>query len=834
MFIEEIELKGYLRLKLNQFNKIKLNFTQKIQLILGTNGAGKSSLNAELTPYPADPKGFSKDGFKRIVIRSKGKRYILTSSFDPVIHSFKIEGELDDLNPGGTITVQKELVKKHFGIDASTHALATGKHEFHSMQSSARRDWFRLLSDTNYDYAIGVYNRLKDSSRDTTGALKLARNKLVAQSSKMMPEDALEALQKDCEELYKIVELFIDNRNSPTATPQETMQALTKAVGETESMAKTVLTTLGQIDSLLQLGIVSDPKEASSLEFYISNKLIDIKEKKVSLFKENTACSEIVALYEKTKLFQAASISTELEHLKKEHKKLSNALIYSFHTHDPKYVLSALNNVSSDLLELGLNTPINEKSIKFTRELFKTWSELKDKVKLEIDNHKFKIANLEERIAHHNDHKDSPTVECPKCAHSWKPFYDENSIKVFTKGINKLSEEIAFKNTIIEDTNQKIEEFNTWMQHIEAIKDLASRYPDLKDLWSLVMKKEIVFENPRQISTIVSLYKTHLQNEITLESINEKIQAELDKLTLVENSQGLDHQQAVVTISRISDELALIAEEELRLNSMKDVVSKLALHMKKIDKAEQNLLEKEKLVKELTATHIEDLRRIMFNNILRSFQSELALKEKVINDEKLHESMLTQLKTEIESLELSSQAYKIVLKELSPSEGIIAEGLYGYIKLFVKQMNKFISSVWSYPLIVRPCVAEEGKLDLNYKFPLMVGTSDTVRTDIIEGSSSMREIINLGFTICALKTIGLGNAQLFLDEFGSNMDPVHKHQTSRMISDIADNENFSQIFIISHDITQYGSLDNAEICVLNAANVIIPSGCIYNQHVTFD
>ena len=278
----------------------------------------------------------------------------------------------------------------------------------------------------------------------------------------------------------------------------------------------------------------------------------------------------------------------------------------------------------------------------------------------------------------------------------------------------------------------------------------------------------------------------------------------------------------------------MIAEEELRLNAIKDVVAKLALNIRRIDKAKPQLLESEKLVNELAARHIEDLRRVMFNNVLRSFQSELALKEKAINDEKLHESMLGSLKAEIDTLEISSQAYKLVLKELSPSEGIIAEGLYGYIKLFVKQMNKFIASVWSYPLVVKPCAAEEGKFDLNYKFPLMVGSTDTVRPDIIEGSSSMREIVNLGFTICALKTIGLGNAQLFLDEFGSNMDPVHKQQTSRMISDIADNESFSQIFIISHDITQYGSLDNAEVCVLNAANVIIPNGCKYNQHVTFD
>lgn len=834
MFIEEIELKGYLRLKLNQFHKIKLKFTKKIQLILGTNGAGKSSLNLELSPYPADPKNYSKDGFKKIIIRDKGKRFILTSSFNPVIHSFIIEGELDDYNPGGTITVQKELVKKFFNVDASTHALATGKNEFHSMPANSRRDWFRLLSDTNYDYAIGVYNRLRDAARDTTGALKLARNKLVTQSSKMMPEEALQALQKDCEELYKIVELFIENRNSPSAPLDVTKNILNQSMFDVEDSTKNLITIISQIETLLNRGLVDNPKEAESLEFHINNSLIDIREKKNKLFEENKKCLEIVNLYEKTKLFQVATISTDLEHHRENFKKIKKALVYTFNTHNPKNVLSNLDNVSIDLKELSLNIPINTDSKKYTRDGFKLFSENKARLNLEIDINKSKITDYEERIAHHNNHKDSLLVECPKCTFEWKPFYNEQAVAEFTLKIKTLSEEIVFKTKLLDDINQQISEFNNWVDHFEAVKTLVSTNPDLKDFWSLVMKKEIVFENPRHITTIISSYRKHLENEISLNQIQEQINTELDKLSMVENSQGLDHQQAILIIKRIADELSFIAEEETRLNTMKDVVTKLALNIKKMDKLSPFVIENVSTAERLADLLIEDTRRVMFNNILRSFQSELALKEKAINDEKLHESMLSQLKNEIDKLEESSQTYKLILKELSPSEGIIAEGLYGYINLFIKQMNKFISTVWSYPLILKPCVAEEGKFDLNYKFPLLVGSSDTVRNDIIEGSSSMREIVNLGFTICALKTVGLGNAQLFLDEFGSNMDPVHKQHTSKMINDIADNEKFSQIFIISHDITQYGSLDNVEICVLNSANVIIPSGCIYNQHVTFD
>ena len=116
----------------------------------------------------------------------------------------------------------------------------------------------------------------------------------------------------------------------------------------------------------------------------------------------------------------------------------------------------------------------------------------------------------------------------------------------------------------------------------------------------------------------------------------------------------------------------------------------------------------------------------------------------------------------------------------------------------------------------------------------MVNDSRGVRDDVSKGSSSMREIIDLGFVVGYLKTMGLENAQLFLDEFGSAMDPVHKQQTVRMVNSIMENEKFSQIFLISHDVAQYSAMDNAQVCILHESNTIIPPGCVYNKHVVFE
>lgn len=60
-------------------------------------------------------------------------------------------------------------------------------------------------------------------------------------------------------------------------------------------------------------------------------------------------------------------------------------------------------------------------------------------------------------------------------------------------------------------------------------------------------------------------------------------------------------------------------------------------------------------------------------------------------------------------------------------DGLIVEGFYGFIKVYVNQMNIFIGKVWMYLMIIQVCSFEEGgdKVDLDYKF--FVINFDSVR-----------------------------------------------------------------------------------------------------------
>ena len=113
MKIERLELVGYIRL-MPGVSRFVYTPSTTCQIILGTNGSGKSSILYELSPLPASKGEYIEGGFKRIEISHKGAHYVLESSFKHGNkHSFTRDGE--DLNPGGTGAVQKELVKREVG-----------------------------------------------------------------------------------------------------------------------------------------------------------------------------------------------------------------------------------------------------------------------------------------------------------------------------------------------------------------------------------------------------------------------------------------------------------------------------------------------------------------------------------------------------------------------------------------------------------------------------------------------------------------------------------------------------------------------------------------------
>ena len=68
MKITSLKLSGYRRFSLNNLTNFEITPTSNIQIVLGTNGSGKSSLLEALSPYPQAKSDFLKGGHKILEI----------------------------------------------------------------------------------------------------------------------------------------------------------------------------------------------------------------------------------------------------------------------------------------------------------------------------------------------------------------------------------------------------------------------------------------------------------------------------------------------------------------------------------------------------------------------------------------------------------------------------------------------------------------------------------------------------------------------------------------------------------------------------------------------
>jgi DNA repair exonuclease SbcCD ATPase subunit len=238
-------------------------------------------------------------------------------------------------------------------------------------------------------------------------------------------------------------------------------------------------------------------------------------------------------------------------------------------------------------------------------------------------------------------------------------------------------------------------------------------------------------------------------------------------------------------------------------------------------------------IETLAVDAVENTRRLEFDQLLRELQSSLASKEQALQSSDRQLSVIDHVTSQIKELTSQIEIYKILVKELSPTEGLIAEGIFSFMRKFVFDMNRLIKLVWTYQLEIKPCALEsEGSLVLNYKFPIIVDKESSSRKDVSQGSSAMLEIFNLVFRIAAMKALGLGKFPLILDEFGKGFDHTHRSSIVNMLSTLVDLDQVDQIFVISHEFSQYTALGTSEVCALHEANIVLPAGMTYNKHIT--
>ena len=822
-YIEQ-ELTGFKRLRLANIGYIKITPQERLQLLLGTNGSGKSSLLKELSPLPAVSQEYTKEGSKRIVIEHRGHTYILTSTFAPSQrHSFLKDGT-EELNPGGTAAVQKELVRKEFNYTPDVHELATGAIVFTKMGPGERRYWLTRLSDTSYNYALGVYQKLKERHRDVQGAIKMNQSRAVQEANKLLSEDQELQLRAEIKEYREILEKLLTLKSPSQYFKSDIEKELHHIEDELSTVSRQMIRIRGKFLNLegfdsfeaIDEKIIQISSNVNGLHFIIDR-----------ISKEIQTLQDTINALTKANINNFQELDTKRSQLTKEIESLFTRVDKDINFSDPINAIQSLNTVQDSLTDIA--SQIKPNIGEYTRDGYQRLQERIVQSRLIIQTDEAAYAAAQAKKKTFEEAKNEAPINCPKCDHQWHLGYDPKTYQEVCDFVNVKSKAIDENKTTLRTMEETVEDYKQYFALYRSYTELVKSWPILDPLWNFIVTSEIIFKNPTSILYLVDRLKGSMQVQIRVNELQNQL-GELNELKVATLALESNH------IENTKTKIAELDEELFKQNESLRKSQRYIQQLKEYKEVARFIKEKETYLNTLIETRtkkfdilLEEIKQNTLNDMIRYVQLELTKREQQLSQVDVQKGLVNNIRRAIKELEEETIVLAAMVKEISPTEGLIAKGLLGFINIFVKQMNSFIRKAWLYQMEIVPCLPDaENGVDLDYKFSLQINNNEPI-PDIKMASSAMSEIINLAFVIVAMKYLGLSDAPLLLDELGHSMDSAHRSSIFNVITNLIAQSDFSQVFVVSHFENCYGSIVNADITVLCSKNIVLPKGTTFNR-----
>ena len=830
MKIKSITLIGFKRLGFGRIKKFHMVPHEFCQLILGINGFGKSMLMKEISPLPGNKNDYYSNGEKIIVIESHHKTYTVKTTYNKSIKCSLIDNDSNtELNPGGTQAVQYELIKDLFGYTDDIHNLLHAKEAFTEMSLKRRREWFIDVSNMNYDFAIYVWNLLKEQLRDVQGSLKESKKRLIQESSAILSKEEKDRLQDEITKVEKELTLYSKHINNTTSNPEELKEILDRCKSSILNLNTTIIT---QVKKLYSLDKKGKQISLTQLQDNLDTLLSQIQDKDTSIRLLTEEMDKLRKLYHNA----VKKERIDRNKLKEEIVSIENTLL-QYQKIDFSSKPTDLDNLSTLITHLTyLNndkpTPLYTLSKEEYERVFSKYKEkenIHEKEKEELSQLRISLKVLQERKRDH-------LLTCPKCQHEFIPGFNPDEVNVIIQKGKKLKEKIERESPILKDEKNKIEDYRLsieWYIRYNALKQRFNEY-----LFILNRVDALNENNPLEgVLERLNEYRLLLDQYLSLDKLSKRkneLSLLLQQVESMDNYTKEDYEKEIESKEEILK--TLYREKDQYQRDREILKSMYTLVEIDIPKTRESLQKEIDNISKYEVEYIKSSVNRDVEKITDDLKIMLGEKIRVKNEIDLKQGIISYLQTEIESLEEKEILLKILSEELSPQKGLIAEGLSQFIRVFLSNMNRLIKQIWSYPLVIHlPDTEDDNNLELTFKFPMQVGYNDEKIEDVSLGSSGIKEVIDLAFKITAMKSLKLDHYPLFLDEFGASFDQQHRVNAVNVIKNITDERIHSQLFMVSHYESSYGGLSHCEVCLLsNEITIPYLNENNVNQHVIIE
>lgn len=821
MFIYELELHQCKRFSLRDITTINIRPTSKTQMVLGSNGAGKSSiLKMGFSVMPANASDFHKGGYKKLKVLHNGQEYSLSTIFEKSSpeHEFICNGE--NLNIGGTGAVQKELIREHFKMTQEIQDVLSGEEKFTEMSPLRRREWITKLSDTDFTYVLGLYAKVKRGARDAAAVVKHNNGRLVTESAKLMSPADLETLVNRSKHFTDELNMLLqecgnsnDNvdvlNNTLRAEHNAFIQFITTGLKKTNVRAPDLDVSIRSEEELDRL--INQYNVGINGHHLVMEELCSAFQHYELQMRELTVVEGMDEVYLRTRAKELEdAIVTETANLRSgepfENIDFKGQIAQAILTFRGE--VQALDSEQRELYDIGI---VNERRGRLDR--------LNTAVNMLSNN----IGNVEGRLQHIDQCKE---MGCPKCGHTFKNGIDPSEKESLEQSLVNGNLKLVDYNAMITDVQEYMEKANRHQALVQHIEKFRRNNSEAANFWGYIDRAGGL-ELGKDLIPAINLYmrdvevsKIIFQHMSDLKPIKEAI-ATIDSISA--DKSGI-REMYYTYQSRINDLTDRIRKEDAELDLLVDY----SLRQTAFTTFTNAVCEKLDRLGDLQDRLIEGFRQSEIRRLIKDDQVALAMVETSLTETEIQSGIVNDIRKDITTVTVEEQAYKLLMNALSPVDGLIAEQISIYINAIIDRINAVIARIWGYNMAIKPCNLTDG--DLDYKFPLYTVSADNDIPDISKGSDSQVDIVNQAFRLVVYKFLDLHDYPLYLDELGRSFDEVHRHNLIPAIKDLIDDSTYSQIFMISHYADGQNSYPNSEIIVLDDSHVTLKRS--FNEHVT--
>lgn len=810
MIIEHVRIVNCNRFALGERRDITLRPRSKIQMILGTNGSGKSSfMDLCFNPLSPPPGDFEADGYWEFKCSHKGSVYFLSADYSKKRYSFfKDDGE--DLNPGGTITVQDTLVEQHLGYTRFIHQLLTLSNKLSAMGPRERGDVISKVSKEDLTFA---YSKFREWTKELNANRSIQRfllNRIAEETVKLMPEEDkqqivlnIKALQSELRTLMTLDRPECD-RDIDLANLNDLKEAFYKSADRFLAMDPPVL-------------------EGESAEA-VQSRVDSLSGQLVAMRQEIKTISDAASKVQNRKVELDRLGNSNIEEIQSEIIKLEEYIAQI-----PEKVI----DIPDELLvkdDLVINTLISKLGcLSDTPEAFnvqyKEQLELSNKITEALNKSNYAVSAIQERISGMISVKE---ITCPHCQMAFKPGVDVEELSTLQERLLRGRQyvfEMTAKNDTVLGTLSLLEDHKSALEAIYAIREQhyatnRGMFMYIDSLGGLRKGKGLISHlaiYSREVTNCLRRAKIVERLDVLRKVLNEHAGKNLELVQVIEEHNKLEalYQSKFTDATVVAQERTGYVNALSYMNGYERAYTAVIDAYNRLRAGVMGLLTKEYV--------------LLVEDEISKRQSSLALNKSALSNNELIETLIKDFNNQLKRSSLDVKTYKTLVDVINPKTGLIAERMHAQVGSKVDGINQIIRKIWNYDFSVKmPNLEAGGQLD--YKFPIVV--SGVERPDISKGSGSMVHIVDTAFAALVHHSMDMEGYPIYLDEFDSTFDAVHSNNMIRMVKDLADSGRYGHVVVISHDEDIQNAFPEAEVLVLDDRNFTVNKNI--NSHVTFN